>query len=300
MPNNKGAVAEGKKMLLLALAYLNDQLSTKTFLNGERPSIADCAVVASLSLAFKQVLAPEYRKNVPHVTRWFQTCVHKMSAFGAHKLCEKEAQFDSKTFGALNKKDGKQAGKAKKEQPKKQEKAKPKAEPKPVEKKPEKPKDPFAAMPGAYDMDAWKRCYSNEDTLPTAMKYFWEKMDAENYSVWFCKYQYGHEISMSFMASNLIRGFYQRIEKMRKNSFASMCYFGGQEKGDIEISGVWFWKGHELAFDLCEDWQTDYEQYDWTKLDTTNAEHRQKIENYMSWEGKFENGKPLINGVIWK
>merc|ERR1712071_358031 len=100
------------------------------------------AVAASLSLAFKQVLAPEYRKNVPHVTRWFQTCVHKMSAFGAHKLCEKEAQFDSKTFGALNKKDGKQAGKAKKEQPKKQEKAKPKAEPKPVEKKPEKPKDP--------------------------------------------------------------------------------------------------------------------------------------------------------------
>merc|ERR1712071_31676 len=130
------------------------------------------------------------------------------------------------------------------------------------------------------DMDAWKRCYSNEDTLPTAMKYFWEKMDAENYSVWFCKYQYGHEISMSFMASK--------------------CYFGGQEKGDIEISGVWFWKGHELAFDLCEDWQTDYEQYDWTKLDTTNAEHRQKIENYMSWEGKFENNKPLINGVIWK
>merc|ERR1712127_1143977 len=249
-------------MLLLALAYLNDQLSTKTFLNGERPSIADCAVVASLSLAFKQVLAPEYRKNVPHVTRWFQTCVHKMSAFGAHKLCEKEAQFDSKTFGALNKKDGKQAGKAKKEQPKKQEKAKPKAEPKPVEKKPEKPKDPFSVMPGAYDMDAWKRCYSNEDTLPTAMKYFWEKMG--------------------------------------KLSFAFMCYFGGQEKGDIEISGVWFWKGHELAFDLCEDWQTDYEQYDWTKLDTTNAEHRQKIENYMSWEGKFENNKPLINGVIWK
>merc|ERR1711957_1030917 len=104
MPNNKGVVAEGKKVLLAALAHLNAYLATKTYLVGERASCADAAVVASLSLAFKQVLAPEYRKECPHVVRWFQTCVAKMPAFGAHTLAEKEAQYDGKTYGELNKK----------------------------------------------------------------------------------------------------------------------------------------------------------------------------------------------------
>jgi len=311
MPNNKGAIAEGKKNLLACLDHLNSYLASKTFLAGERPSAADAAVVASLSLAFKQVLAPEYRKNCPHVVRWFQTCVHKMPAFGAHQLAEKEAQFDGKTFGELNKKAG---GNNKKEQKPKQEKKK--QEPKKEQAKPaEKPaasanaaddalaakkaKDPWFGMPGDYDFDAWKRCYSNNDTVPTAMDYFWEKFDAENYSLWFCNYKYGDEISMPFMASNLIRGFFQRIEKMRKNSFANMCVFGGKEKGDINISGVWFWKGQNLAFEMCEDWTTDYDCYTWEKLDSTNPEHRLKVQEYFAWEGKFD-GKSFYEGKTWK
>jgi len=303
MPNNKGAIAEGKKLLLAALAYLNDVLSSKTFLNGERASISDCAVVASLSLAFKQVLAPEYRKNVPHVTRWFQTCVHKLSAFGAHELCAKEAQFDGKIFGELNKKaGGKDKAQGKKAAPKK---AEPKKEKKPeaaapAPAAPAKAKDPWAALPGAYDMDAWKRCYSNNDTVPVAMNYFWEKLDKENYSCWFGKYKYGDEIAMSFMASNLIRGFYQRIEKMRKHSFASMCVFGGKEKGDWEISGVWFWKGQGLAFELSEDWMTDCDTYDWSKMDLDSAADREKIQAYFAWEGNFGHSKPFVDGKIWK
>merc|ERR1739847_70453 len=134
MPNNKGAVAEGKKNLLACLEHLNSYLASRTFLAGDRVSAADAAVVASLSLAFKQVLAPEYRNDCPHVVRWFQTCVHKMPAFGAHTLAEKEAQFDGKVFGELNKKAGgnkKQENKKqeKKQQPKKQEPKK-KEEPK--------------------------------------------------------------------------------------------------------------------------------------------------------------------------
>merc|ERR1712007_25193 len=160
MPNNKGAIAEGKKTLLAALNHLNSYLASKTFLAGERPSAADAAVVASLSLAFKQVLAPEYRKNIPHVVRWFQTCVHKMPAFGAHTLAEKEAQFDGKVFGELNKKAG---GKDNKKQEKKQQPKKQEPKKKEVPKKEEsanaaddamaakKAKDPWFGMKGEYD-----------------------------------------------------------------------------------------------------------------------------------------------------
>ena len=39
---------------------------------------------------------------------------------------------------------------------------------------------------------------------------------------------------------------YQRIEKLRKNAFASMAVFGENNKNTI--AGVWFWKGQGLAF----------------------------------------------------
>jgi hypothetical protein len=39
---------------------------------------------------------------------------------------------------------------------------------------------------------------------------------------------------------------FQRIEKLRKHSFASMCVWG--EANNNTIAGIWFWKGHELVF----------------------------------------------------
>jgi hypothetical protein len=41
-------------------------------------------------------------------------------------------------------------------------------------------------------------------------------------------------------------GMYQRLEKLRKNAFASMGVFG--ENNNNTIAGVWFWKGQGLAF----------------------------------------------------
>ena len=55
-------------------------------------------------------------------------------------------------------------------------------------------------------MDAWKKMYSNNDTIPVAIPYFWDKFDKEGYSIWHCKYLFPEEIKMSFMASNLIGG----------------------------------------------------------------------------------------------
>lgn len=38
----------------------------------------------------------------------------------------------------------------------------------------------------------------------------------------------------------------QRLEKMRKNAFGSSILFG--ENNNSTISGIWVWRGHELAF----------------------------------------------------
>merc|ERR1712110_714208 len=52
----------------------------------------------------------------------------------------------------------------------------------------------------------------------------------------------------------------------KKNAFASCCLFG--KDNDSSISGVWVFKGKELAFELSEDWQIDYASYAWKKLDS--------------------------------
>lgn len=43
-------------------------------------------------------------------------------------------------------------------------------------------------------------------------------------------------------------GMYQRLDKMRKQCFASVCLFGTDN--DSTISGIWVWRGQNLAFEV--------------------------------------------------
>ena len=46
-----------------------------------------------------------------------------------------------------------------------------------------------------------------------------------------------------------ISGMFQRLDRMRKHAFASAIVFGENNKNTI--SGIWIWRGHELAFKVC-------------------------------------------------
>lgn len=47
---------------------------------------------------------------------------------------------------------------------------------------------------------------------------------------------------------NILTGMFQRVEKMRSQTFASVCVFGTDNNNSI--SGVWVWKGQGLAFEV--------------------------------------------------
>ena len=49
-----------------------------------------------------------------------------------------------------------------------------------------------------------------------------------------------------------------------------MCVAGVTR--DLNITGLWFWRGNTLAFERSPDWQIDYEVYDWVKVDWDSAE----------------------------
>merc|ERR1712176_750345 len=282
------------------LTTLNDHLLTRTFLVGERLTLADIAVATTMLSLYKQVLDPAFRKPFVNVTRWFTTVVnqpHAQAVLGEVTLCTKMAEFDAKKFAEFSGKGDKKA--EKKEKAPKQEQKKQEAEPEAADVPPEPKKaDPFEKMPkGTFDLEEWKRFYSNNDE-PESVAWFWEHFDHENYSIWRCDYKYNDELTMVFMSCNLIGGMFQRLDKLNKNAFASVCLFG--QNNDSTISGIWVFKGHDLAFELDDNWQVDYEGYNWRKLDSKSEECKKLVDQYWKWEGTDEKGRAFNQGKIFK
>jgi elongation factor 1-gamma len=336
--NNERAKDELKRILQL----LNNYLRTKTYLVGERITLADIAVASDLLLLFQWIIEPSLREPYPHVTRWFLTLINQkefQAVLGNnYKLCEKTAQFDPKKYAELSQQhpeasqsqaraknvsqstdDGAKGGKKKGQEEKagkEKETAKPAKETTKSSKKEEandeeagdetddvyanepKQKDPFAEMPkSSFNMDEFKRVYSNEDTAGKAIPYFWQNFDKENCSIWFCEYKYAEDLTQIFMTCNLVSGFFQRLDKLRKNAFGSMCVFG--ENNNNTIAGIWVWRGQDLAFKLSSDWQVDYESYTWTKLSPDDEKTKQLVNQYFLWEGDYQ-GKKFNQGKIFK
>ena len=77
MQYNKTATERAKEDIKAALKTLNDHLLTRTFLVGERLSLADIAVACTMISLYTQVLDAEFRKPFVNVTRWFNTVVNQ-------------------------------------------------------------------------------------------------------------------------------------------------------------------------------------------------------------------------------
>lgn len=109
----------------------------------------------------------------------------------------------------------------------------------------------WCSVPCVYSpfvLDAFKRSYSNEDTATKAIPHFWENFDKEGWSIWKAEYKYPEELKKIFMTCNLVSGMLQRLDKLRKNAFASILILGENDNNYVE--GVWVLRGQELAFDV--------------------------------------------------
>eukprot|EP00009_Paramoeba_aestuarina_P005741 CAMPEP_0201521746 /NCGR_PEP_ID=MMETSP0161_2-20130828/15995_1 /ASSEMBLY_ACC=CAM_ASM_000251 /TAXON_ID=180227 /ORGANISM="Neoparamoeba aestuarina, Strain SoJaBio B1-5/56/2" /LENGTH=330 /DNA_ID=CAMNT_0047920443 /DNA_START=66 /DNA_END=1055 /DNA_ORIENTATION=+ len=82
LPDNaalvKAASGDSRKLL----ATLDQVLKEKTFLVGERITLADIVVAGSLCCAFKSVFDQKLRKPFKNVVRWFTTVANQPQVFG--------------------------------------------------------------------------------------------------------------------------------------------------------------------------------------------------------------------------
>jgi len=134
MPFNASTTAKAKEDLKKALAVLESHLTYRSYLVGNKVTLADITVVSTLLYPMKIVLSPEFRNQFPCVMRWFNTCVNQTefkAVVGTVTLAKEEmtaASPDSVTIssgkkGGKKDKKAQKADKPKADKPKKEKKA---------------------------------------------------------------------------------------------------------------------------------------------------------------------------------
>jgi elongation factor 1-gamma len=297
-PYNKKNVDDASKASLKAFSVVEEHLIRNTFLVGERITLADLFAAGIAVRGFQYFFDKQWREENPAVTRWFET-VRAQPIFA--EVAEKVELLETPALTNTPPKKPEQPKKEAKKEVKKE--AAPAAEAAPASD--EAPAAPKAKHPlealgrPSFPLDEWKRQYSNIKDHNEAMKYFWDNFNFEEYSIWKVDYKYNEELTLTFMSNNLIGGFNNRLEGSRKYIFGCAAVYG--ENNDSVIQGAFVIRGqeHVPAFDVAPDW----ESYNFEKLDPTNPEHRQFVEDAWGWEKPITvNGKEykLADGKVFK
>ncbi|KAF2492041.1 hypothetical protein BU16DRAFT_574162 [Lophium mytilinum] len=282
-PYNKKNIDDAQKAATKAVATFEEHLHTHTYLVGERLTLADLFAVGILGRGFQYFYDKAWRAANPNTTRWYETVYSQpifTSVAGELKFIDEAIKNIPPKKEAAPKKE-----QAKKEAPKPKAKAAEEEDDEPQEAP--KAKHPLALLPRpTFDLDEWKRQYSNQETREVALPWFWANANFEEYSIWKLDYKYNDELTMTFMTSNLISGFFTRLEASRKFIFGAASVYG--VTNDSVVQGAFVIRGNEAlpAFDVAP----DYESYEFTKLDPTKAEDKEFVDDQWSWDKPIKVG----------
>ncbi|WVN91025.1 uncharacterized protein L203_106272 [Cryptococcus depauperatus CBS 7841] len=261
-------------------------LATKTFLVGDRITLADIFIVNSFITIFSAWFDAPARAKVPNVVRYVETVVNHpklVEIFTPLEFIEKA--------------------------PTPQAPAKPKAEKKPTEADEEeeeepidpaeyKVKNPLDDLPkSSFNLRKWKRQYFNNDIRGAggSLAWFYEKFDKEGFSIWRVDFKYNEELTQIFMSSNQIGGFFNRLEASRKYLFGSVGVLG--KANDSVITGVLVARGQDIepVVNVAPEW----ESYSFRRLNIDNADDKAFFEASLTWD-LVENGREWADGKNFK
>ncbi|QLL34193.1 hypothetical protein HG536_0G00500 [Torulaspora globosa] len=292
-PYNKKVVESSLAELDLLAQFFEQRLREFTYLAAERITLGDLVGAVAWALPLGMICGPEFRERHPYLTRWFNTVLASpifKEEYSDFKFAEKTIEAPKKPKAEKPKKDAEPAKPAaKKEEPEDAEPAAPK-----------KPKHPLEALgKSTFVLDEWKRKYSNEDTRSVALPWFWEHYNPEEYSIWKVDYKYNDELTLTFMSNNLVGGFFNRLSASTKYMFGCLVVYG--ENNNNGITGAMMIRGQDNvpAFDVAPDW----ESYSYTKLDPSNEQDKEFINNMWAWDKPvIANGesREIVDGKVLK
>ena len=146
--------------------------------------------------------------------------------------------------------------------------------------------------PSTFDLFSFKTLFVNAPNKHEAVKFLFDNFDKNGYSMWVIKYQKAEgEGKVLFMTNNLKNSFLQRLDHFRKYAFGVHGVYG--EEPNLEISGVWIWRGTEIPTEIKE--LDSYEYHTFEKLDLSKPEDRQTVEEYWT---KLNDDEDSVKGLL--
>ncbi|KAG2151021.1 uncharacterized protein EDB93DRAFT_317417 [Suillus bovinus] len=300
IPYSKGIHTGLAEFQLRGLNTLEAHLSTRTFLVGDRITLADITTASVLQRVVSVNVDAAVRANLINTVRFLETIVHQPKLediFGPTQYTEKALQYVPPKKEKAPAPPA--APKEKKEKPKQV--AKDDDEEDDGNLVPEEPKEknPLELLPkSTFNLEDWKRAYSNKDTRGAdgSLEWFYANFDKEGFSVWRVDFKYNEELTQVFMSSNQIGGFFNRLEASRKYLFGSVGVLG--EANASIITGVLILRGQESK--AAVDCAPDFESYNYTKLDVfDNQEDKAFFEGALAWDLEVD-GKKWADGKNFK
>ncbi|CUS24876.1 LAQU0S21e00452g1_1 [Lachancea quebecensis] len=296
LPYNKKICDEKRAAFDACMDVFEQRLTEYTYLATEEVSLADLFLGTLYAFSSILIFGAEYRAKYPAIARWFKTVIAHPALAGVFDLSK--FRKDTLQYVAPKKESKKEAKKETKKPA--AEKAKPAAEAEKPAEQPKKPKHPLELLGKAsFPLDDWKRKYSNEDTRPVALPWFWEHYNPEEYSIWRVDFKYNDELTLCFMSNNQVGGFMERLTGSVKYMFGCMVVYGEDRNNGIVGAIMLRGQDHVPAFEVAPDWTS----YDYAKLDPSKEEDKEFINNMWAWDKPVViNGEPreISDGKVLK
>lgn len=274
------------------LKVLEEHLNGKKFLVGDSITIADCSFVALLRAPFAVVIDAETRKQFPGVSSYYESLAklpEVVKVLGRPRLCEKRWPL-AEPVAAPKKEEKKPEKKA--EAPKKK-----KDDDEDDDDKPEPPKKDDAKAeleslpPSPFNFFDFKTLITNAKDKKEAVDTFWQQFDANGYSLWFIEYEKAEgEGKVVYLTNNLMNGFLQRLDHFRKYAYGIYGVYG--DEPNLEVRGVFCWRGTKIPLIMKEHDQYDYHKF--TQLSHEKPEDKKKVEEFWT---KLNEDEDKVDGL---
>lgn len=291
---------DGIKNCVKALKFLDSHLRGKKFLVGSSLTLADIVLVCDLATVYRFIFTEAERKDLIHLSEYFYEMVAREEFKSVMGVFPRN---DMRIFVQFSEKRNSQKIEEKKEckkEVKKEEKKPVKKEEKKQEKKEEKEdedefkeeKKPEVKFPDTkFNLHDFKTLITNAEDRNTSIDFLFENFDKNAFSVWFFRYdKLPSEGKKLFLTRNFLTGFLSRAEVARKHSIGSIGIYG--EEGDLEVKGVWMWRGVEDLPMMKE--HTQWEYFQKRQLDLSNEADKQLLRDYWT---KKEEDKDVVEGL---
>lgn len=273
---NNGDTKSVLSELTMILEHFNKYFTCRTFVAGERITIADILLAVSIDSSVKFSAGALSLKNFVNVQRYVDTILAQPS------VKKHYGEFTKKSSASMQCPIKTQSGSGNTS-----------------EEKPKKKENPLDCLPPtSMNMDEWKRVYSNtKDLKGVAMPWLYQNFDANGYSFYYMKYnKLPDELDVAFRASNMVGGFLQRLDNnFRKYSFGVINIVG--EGNNFDYQGVFMFRGADIPEEMRS--HPSFEYHTFTKLDISKPGDKKLIADYFCNDDEVE-GLKIQDCKVWK